>query len=243
MTIEESNHRIESLWGAYFNSPVDDFSREGTTLLPRERLEAQGVVHVVYIRRRALAEIDPALEAEVRRVLTQAGGRPVLSSELVRRVWGEAHIPEVQAGLIFHLRPGELVRPDLDAGFSLRRLTPDDQAALESLRRRCTAYEIEDAFVELDHEIGWGCFKGGQLTAAGSGHRRNGFMDYGVLTDPEFRGHGLARHVVCGLSDDTLERGLIAQYRCNRVNKASRRVAQAAGFTLYFTTESMKLTG
>jgi hypothetical protein len=38
-----------------------------------------------------------------------------------------------------------------------------------------------------------------------------------------------------------VERGLIPQYRCNRVNKASRRVAEAAGFTLFYTTESVKL--
>jgi predicted GNAT family acetyltransferase len=65
-------------------------------------------------------------------------------------------------------------------------------------------------------------------------------MDYGVLTDPEFRGQGLARHVVCALADDTAAGGLIPQYRCKRVNKASRRVAEAAGFTLYYTTESVK---
>ncbi len=147
----------------------------------------------------------------------------------------------VDAGLIFHLRPGDLVRPELDWQYSLQRLTSDDEPALNALRQRCTEYELDDAYVESGHEIAWGCFKALQLTAVGSGYRRNGFMDFGVLTDPEFRGQGLARHVVCALTDDTHARGLIPQYRCNRVNKASRRVAEAAGFSLYFTTESVKL--
>ena len=133
------------------------------------------------------------------------------------------------------------MRPELDWQFTLNRLTSDDETALNALRQRCTEYEIEDAYVEIGHEIAWGCFKALQLAAVGSGYRRNGFMDYGVLTDPDFRGQGLARHVVCALTDDTHERGLIPQYRCNRINKASRRVAEAAGFTLYFTTESVKL--
>ncbi len=71
--------------------------------------------------------------------------------------------------------------------------------------------------------------------------RRGVLTRYGVLTDPEFRGHGLARHVVGALADDTAKGGLIPQYRCNRVNKASRRVAEAAGFTLYYTTETVRL--
>jgi GNAT superfamily N-acetyltransferase len=177
----------------------------------------------------------------LRQVIADEKPGTVLSSESLQRVLGPERIAEVDTGLIFHLRPGDLVRPELDWQYSLQRLTSDDEPVLNALRQRCTEYELDDAYVESGHEIAWGCFKALQLTAVGSGYRRNGFMDFGVLTDPEFRGQGLARHVVCALTDDTLERGLIPQYRCNRVNKASRRVAEAAGFTLYFTTESVKL--
>ena len=79
-----------------------------------------------------------------------------------------------------------------------------------------------------------------QLVAVGSGYRRNGFMGFRVLTDPQYRGHGLAHHVVCLLSAEAPERGLIPQYHCNRVNQASRRVVETAGLRLYFTTESLK---
>jgi RimJ/RimL family protein N-acetyltransferase len=216
--------------------------RGTATLLPRGTAGAKRD-HIVYIRKRALAEIDPALKDALGSVLQAEGEKAVVSSELLLRTWGQERIAEVDAGLIFHLRPGELVRPALDAQYMLRRLTDDDQPALEGLRARCTEYEIDDAYVEIEHELAWGCFRDEKLAAVGSAYPRNGFMDYGVLTDPEWRGQGLARHVVCALADDTAERRLIPQYRCNRVNKASRRVAEAAGFTLFYTTESVKLKG
>jgi RimJ/RimL family protein N-acetyltransferase len=241
MTIQDFNKQVEALWAGHFGCPAKDFGREGTTLLPREGMQGENMVHIVYIRKRAMAEIDPAAQGDIERALAAVGGSAVLSSELLARAWGATRITDVDAGLIFHLRPGDLVRGELEPPFSLRRLAGEDQPALDALRGRCTAPEIEDAYVEIEHEIAWGCFAGGQPVSVGSAYRRNGFMDYGVLTEPEFRGQGLARQVVCALADDTLERGLIPQYRCNRVNKPSRRVAEAAGFTLYYTTESMKL--
>jgi RimJ/RimL family protein N-acetyltransferase len=241
MSIRDFDKQVEALWAAHFECASEDFEREGTTLLPRDRLHGRNVIHSIYIRKRAVAEIDPALKDELGSALQGAGEGAVLSSELLLRTWGKDRIAEVDAGLIFHLRPGELVRPALDAQFTLRRLTGEDQPAMNVLRARCTEHEIDDAYVEIEHEIAWGCFRGPQLVAVGSAYPRNGFMDYGVLTDPELRGLGLARHVVCALADDTVQGGLIPQYRCNSVNKASRRVAEAAGFTLYYTTESVKL--
>ena len=243
MTIQDFNRQVEALWAVHFGCATEDFNREGTTLLPRGRLQGENVIHIIYIRKRALAEIDPTLKEALGVALQGAGEGAVLSSELLLRTWGRERIAEVDAGLIFHLRPGELVRPALEGQFTLRRLTGEDQPALEALRARCKEYEIEDAYVEIEHELAWGCFRDQRLVAVGSAYPRTGFMDYGVLTDPEFRGHGLARHVVCALADGTVRRGLIPQYRCNRVNKPSRRVAEAAGFTLYYTTESVKLKG
>ena len=243
MSIKDFDQQVEGLWAAYFGCSPEDFGHEGTTLLPLERLRGQNLIHTVYIRKRALAEIDPALQAEVEEALRQVGSAAVLSSELLQRAWGPARKADIQAGLVFHLRAGELVRPELDPQFVLRRLTQTDQPAMTALRECCAENEIDEAFVEIGHEIAWGCFQGEQLVAVGSGYRRNGFMDYGVLTNPDFRGHGLARHVVCALTDDSHKLGLIPQYRCNRVNKASRRVAEAAGFTLYYTTEGVRLAG
>lgn len=241
MSPEDFNRRVEALWAAHFGCRARDFDRPGTTLLPRDHLRGEDLIHIVYLRRRALAELDPALEGQVAALLADLGGGPLLSHALLQQAWGQARVAGVEKGLIFHLRPGELVRPRLKPGFNLGRLSSDNQAALDVLRRRCTEHEIEEAYVEIEHEIAWGCFQDGRLAAVGSGYRRNGFMDIGVLTAPELRGQGLARHVVRALADDTLELGLIPQYRCNQINQASRRVAEAAGFTLYFTTESVKV--
>lgn len=241
MSIAEFNKQVEALWAAYYQCDPRDFGREGTTFLEVERFRGKKLTHTVYIRKRALAEIDPDLRAEVQDVLAVAGPGSVLTSELLLAAWGAQRKLDIQAGLVFHLRPGKLLRPELAAPYVLRRLTGEDKAALYAMKQRCTEEEVDDGYVEADHEIAWGVFRETRLVAVGSGYRRNNFMDFGVLTDPEFRGQGLARHVVCSLSDDTAALGLLPQYRCNRVNTASRRVAEGAGFTLYYTTEGVRL--
>jgi GNAT superfamily N-acetyltransferase len=239
---DEFNRQVEALWAAHFGSSAEKFGRAGTTLLTRERLRGEGVIHIVYIRQRAVVEIDPVLEPEVRGGLAAAGAHGVLSSAMLARLWGAPRLAHVDAGLIFHLQPGALVRPKLRSQFISRPLAPTDQSLLDGLRNHCTPNEVDEGYVEIDHEIAWGCCEGERLVAVGSAYRRNGFMDLGVLTAPEFRGRGLARHIVCALSDVTLKLGLIPQYRCNRINRPSRRVAEGAGFTLYYTTESVRLS-
>jgi len=241
MSSDDFTRRVEALWAEHFGCSADDFDVAGTTLLPRQRLRGDNVLHMVYIRRRALAEIDPALEARTADVLRAPSDQTVLSSRLLKRAWGAHAISDVDAGLIFHLRPGELVRRPIHASCELRSLERADEPALQGLKHNCTGEEVEEAFVDLDHELAWGCFSAGRLVAAGSAYRRNGFMDYGVLTHPEFRGRELARHILAALVDDTVPLGLIPQYRCNRENQPSRRVAEAAGFRLLFATESVKL--
>jgi predicted GNAT family acetyltransferase len=144
-------------------------------------------------------------------------------------------------GFIFHLEPDHLVARLPEPPFRLRPLAGSDQTALLELCSRCQTGEVEDATIEVGHEIACGCFEAGRMVAAASGYRRNGFMDLGVLTNPAYRGRRLAPAMVAELSRKSVAKGLIPMYRCDRTNVASRRVAEVSGFTQYFETESLTL--
>jgi RimJ/RimL family protein N-acetyltransferase len=235
MTPEDFDRLVDLAYAGYFGCAAGDLAREGSTLLPRETWAGNGVIHIMHVRRRSLVEIDPGLQADLEPMQNRA-----ISAEMLQCEW-PSRIRSVDGGLVFHLRPGELVRVQPDPRILLRPLASADASALTALRSRCTPEESDETFVEVAHEITAGCFLDDLLVCAGSGYRRNGFMDFGVLTDPAFRGQRLARRVVEALSDATACLGVLAQYRCDRVNTASRRVAEGVGFRLYFTTDLMQV--
>ncbi len=55
------------------------------------------------------------------------------------------------------------------------------------------------------------------------------FCEIGVETIPEYRSRGYARCAVAALSLFLKEKGLTAEYRCQRYNEASYKVAKGAG--------------
>ncbi len=78
---------------------------------------------------------------------------------------------------------------------------------------------------------------GGEIVSAAMTHEPideliecgHGLCEIGVETAPEYRGRGYARCAVAALSAFLKEKGLTAEYRCQRYNKASYKVAQSAG--------------
>ncbi len=57
----------------------------------------------------------------------------------------------------------------------------------------------------------------------------HGLCEIGVETVPEHRGRGYAKSAVAKLSAFLKEKGLAAEYRCQRYNEASYKVAKGAG--------------
>jgi len=238
---ERFDDRLAEIWSAHFGCRRQDLALPGTLVVPRERLTDTGAVHIVQLHARACAEVDPQLQAELVRQLARRGESPVLTGELLKASVPAEQLLSADRGFIFHLEPDHLIVRFPEPPITLRPLTESDQPALLKLIDRCQPGEVEDAYIQIDHEIACGCFEGLRMVAAASGYRRSGFMDLGVLTDPSFRGRRLAPAMVAALSRDAEARNFFAMYRCDQANRASRRVAEASGFTQYFETESVTL--
>ena len=104
-----------------------------------------------------------------------------------------------------------------------------------------TPEDVDEGYVEVTHQIAFGCFLDEQLVAAASGYERTGFLDIGVLTHPEFRKKGLGKSAVGALCDWANQNGMIAQYRHDVLNTSSQNVARSLNFQMYFKSEGISL--
>jgi GNAT superfamily N-acetyltransferase len=116
-----------------------------------------------------------------------------------------------------------------------RQLTAADAVAFELFCTTAPPDELDDAFVALDHWLVYGTFADGILVAAASMYPWGGtrFADLGVITLPEYRGHGYGKRTVRAISAHALADGYEPQYRCQIDNAPSIALAGAAGFELF----------
>lgn len=121
----------------------------------------------------------------------------------------------------------------------VRRLSLDDRAAFERFIDDAPDEDVDEAFVELEHWLVFGCFVDERLVSAASMYPWDGstLADTGVLTLPEFRGRGYGAATVRGLSARALQLGYEPQYRCQVDNLGSVSLARSAGLALFGTWE------
>jgi RimJ/RimL family protein N-acetyltransferase len=228
-------------WANHFHCPVNTLQQPGATLLPAEKYAGDKVIALWQIAHRTFVEHDPAYSGALERVLAGRGATARLEAVDLVRSWGGKAFSGHDVNLIHYLYPPDLPAREPPAPLELRQLTLADAAAMDALHEANTAEDVDDGYVEVTHEVAFGCFHGELLAAASSGYRRAGFMDIGVLTHPGFRERGLGKAVAGALCVWCAEHRVIAQYRCNTTNKASHALAKALNFRLFFHSESLWL--
>jgi len=240
-SIDSFENEIYLKWTQHFGCPITSVQQTGTTLLADDKYLGEKVVELCYIGKHTFVQLDPTYLPLFERALDGLPAGASLTGDYLRRMWGAEAIKSSDSGLYFYLYPPEL--PDYlpAALFTVRQLTSADQAAMDDLHTANPPADAAEGEVEVTHEVAFGCFLNDQLVAAASGYRRTGFMDIGVLTHPGFRRQGLGKAVVGMLCDWSIRHEVIAQYRCDEENTASRAVAGGLNFRLYFKSEGFWL--
>jgi len=228
-------------WADRFQCPASTIKQSGTTLLPDEKYADQNMIILWLIGRHTFANFSPARAELLKDVMVRLPGNTSLSGDHIQQVLGADSIVSRDIGLIHYLSPVDL--PDLttSAPFHVRELALSDQEHLSALHGSCTPEEVDEAFVEIDHEIVFGCFNDHELVSAASGYRMTGFLDIGILTHSRFRKSGLGKMVVGALCSWAIAHKVPAQYRCNILNSGSLGVARSLNFRHYFGSESIIL--
>ncbi|MCQ4088499.1 GNAT family N-acetyltransferase [Saccharibacillus sp. JS10] len=155
----------------------------------------------------------------------------------------QANIPLNGIDQLFYLPIEEqkLLREESFSG-EVRQLTADDASVFEAFVSEAPENDLDEAFVELDHWLVFGCFAEGRLVSAASMYPWSGtsFADLGIITLPQFRGRGFGRQTVRAISAQAMKLGYEPQYRCHPDNVSSARLAEASGFSMFANWDVIK---
>jgi hypothetical protein len=229
-------------WATRFQCSVSTIKQNGTTLLPDEKYANQNLVILRHIGKHSFALFDPSEIVLVRDILIRLPMNTSLSGDHIQQALGINAISSHEINRIHYLPPSDLPNLATPDSFHVRELVLSDQEYLSELRRNCTPEEVSNGYVDIDHEVVFGCFHESELVSAASGYRMAGFINIAVLTHARFRKLGLGKVVVGALCKWAVAHNIIAQYRCNTHNTGSRGLARSLNFRHYFISESIVIT-
>jgi len=228
-------------WTNHFGCPSETANISGTTLLPENKYEGDKIIAFWHIGKHTFVQLDPGILPRLDELVKSLPANTPLLGEHVQTAWGDEAILSRDVGLTYYLFPADL--PDYlpPEPFTLRQLTEADADFMSALNAANTPEDVDEAYVEVTHQIAFGCFHGEILVAAASGYERTGFLDLGVLTHPGYRKKGLGKAVVGALCNWANQNNLIAQYRHNVLNTGSQKVAESLNFQMFFKSEGISL--
>ncbi|MBI5351411.1 MAG: hypothetical protein HZB50_02105 [Chloroflexi bacterium] len=241
MNLDAFEDTIYQNWTNSFGCSVQTAQLNGTTLLPENKYDGDKLVALWYIGKHAFAKHDPAYSPQLEKLIKELPANTSLTGNHIQKAWGDEAILSRDIGLAYYLFPSDLPNYLPRHPFTLRQLTEADAESMSTLHSANTPEDVDEGFVEVTHQVAFGCFLGEKLVAAASGYERTGFLDIGVLTHPGFRQKGLGKGVVGCLCRWANERNMIAQYRHNILNTGSQNVARSLNFKLYFKSEAITL--
>lgn len=228
-------------WTGHFGCSMEITQQSGTTLLPESKYDGDKVIALWHIGKHTFAQLDPACYSHLKKIIEDLPANTTLTGDLIQAAWGSEEILSRDIGLTYYLFPPDLPEYLPTQPFILRQLSEADADVMSALHTANTPEDVDEGFVEVTHQIAFGCFLNEQLVAAASGYERTGFLDIGVLTHPDYRKKGLGKAVVGGLCEWANQHPMIAQYRHNIVNTGSQKVARALKFQQYFKSEGIFL--
>ena len=240
--MQDFEETIINNWAERFQCSASTMKQSGTTLLPDEKYANQHMIILWHIGIHTFALFDPSDTALLRDLIVRLPINTSLSGDNIQQVLGISAISSHDIDLIHYLPSSDLPNLATPHSFHVRELALSDQEYLSALHSNCTPEEVGNGYVDIDHEIMFGCFHDNELVSAASGYRMAGFINIAVLTHTKFRKLGLGKVVVGALCKWAVVHNIIAQYRCDIHNPGSLGIARSLNFRHYFSSESMRLT-
>jgi GNAT superfamily N-acetyltransferase len=122
-----------------------------------------------------------------------------------------------------------------------RELTLDDWSLVEKLFQSCSALEIDHSSLEKGQAMA-GVFIDGTLVGAAGYEILEGLVAHiGILTNPNYRGQGVAKKALSKITEMALKASLGIQYQTLDSNTASVKCAERLGFKRFATTLAARI--
>ena len=180
-----------------------------------------------------IGEIEPH-----RAAIAQWQAGTVRTPALVEAVFGKRVVASIGPAFVGYSDLKHF-RPSFSS--STRRLTAQDEKAVDLLRAACSVDEWEHGGSEFRPSVMAGAFRGQELAALASYQLWDEQIAHiAVVTHPSFRGQGHATTAVSTLTEMIFERALVPQYRTLEANAPSLAVARRLGFVQYTTSLAVR---
>ncbi len=232
--------QINTVWAAHFHLSLEVSQQAGTTLIIKDKRTRESWLTLWQVGQRIVIEIAPDLLAEVQQIIDALPTNPCLSAKDFDAVWGIETLDHSEMKM-YVLEAAKFTPFTPAPHYLVRQLTPDDQPAFDDFLARCSEDDKDEGDVSIDHEIAFGIFDQQRIVAAASIFEWRGFIDIGVLTDPDYRKQGLGKAAVGRVCAHFLSGPRLIHYRHDVVNLGSQGIAEGLGFTYYATIESIML--
>jgi RimJ/RimL family protein N-acetyltransferase len=231
----EFRGQVTRILAAYYGIPADNTAQPGTTLRPvgpdewDDWLELTPVGAGVGIK--VLDEMLDSVDA------VRAARPPdhTLTGADFVAAWG-ADTTRIGHMLVYMLDRAVFRRFAPDRRYTVRALTQADAAAFAAFQARCSADDLNESDISVDHEVAYGIFDQDRIVAGASTYMWDGLVDVGVLTDPDYRGQGLGKAAVSAVGAQYVDNAgepRIVCYRHGTNNPASQGIARSLGFSFY----------
>lgn len=126
--------------------------------------------------------------------------------------------------------------------YVIRTLNENDKSAFDAFQAQCSERDKEYGEVSLGDEVIIGAFDGEGIIAVASSYEWHGFVDFGVLTDPHYRGQGVGKAVSSSVTqyylDKDEQRPLL--WRHETSNLGSGKIAKSLGWQHFATLDYIR---
>jgi len=218
-------------WAEFYNCKPEFFEEQGTYIYISKRLKDLNSVSIKHIGKKTMMGIDENIKDKVDELISICPESLNINLEHFITFYENKNISVESITNAYYVAEDELIKPKrLNNKFNIRKLTLDDKIYLKKLLKTCSDNEIENAEVEIDHEIILGCFNGKILTSVASVLDWGSFYDVGVITHSEYRKLGLGKTVVFHICKEIFKTDKIPLYRCEVSLFSSIGVAKSLGF-------------
>ena len=240
-------HRKQILdhWTKFFNCSFEEIMTPGTTFVPKDNLLKSRKIYSWYIENRTFLMIDSMINDEII-FLTKKSGKDyrkhaISLSDLLS--FGKEKIKLDYKGFVYILDPQNFIYNHPREEFEIRQLLQKDKDILDTFYSACKPEEVEESFVEIEHQpYVYGAFnKDETIIGAGSAYNFGGFTDLGILVHPDFRKYGIGKSIISTLIKKILQNNELVMYRSQDWNKGSMKLAESLGFEKYCNQESLIL--
>ena len=232
------NQQIINTWATHFQLSSALLQQQGTTLLTNDKYTEKSWVYFWNLGVHTVITVAPMREGVLQQVIAQYSADHQLKASDLQAQWNDERKHEER---FYALDVSQFQTFPSPPAYTVRHLTLDDQPAFDAFQSQCTAEELDEGEIGLDHEMIVGVLDGERIIAGASMYEWRGFSDIGVITDPAYRRQGLGKVAVSYLCQALIKQGhqRVILYRHDIENLGSQGVARGLNFRLISTIEAV----